>query len=128
MAGIIVRTLIIALGLGLANVLVPGVRIEGAVTLVVAALLLGLVNAVVRPLVVLLTLPLTIVTLGIFLLVINAAMFGLVAAMLGNFAVSGFFSALFGAIIVSLTSMLASWYIGPDGRYEVLIIEHRGNR
>ncbi len=128
MAGIIVRTLIIALGLGLANVLVPGVRIEGAVTLVVAALLLGLVNAVVRPLVVLLTLPLTIVTLGIFLLVINAAMFGLVAAMLGNFAVSGFFSALFGAIIVSLTSMLASWYIGPDGRYEVLIIERRGHR
>ncbi len=128
MAGIIVRTLIIALGLGLANVLVPGVRIEGAVTLVVAALLLGLVNAVVRPLVVLLTLPLTIVTLGIFLLVVNAAMFGLVAAMLGDFAVSGFFSALFGAIIVSLTSMLASWYIGPDGRYEVLIIERRGHR
>ncbi len=128
MAGIIVRTLIIALGLGLANVLVPGVRIEGAVTLVVAALLLGLVNAVIRPLVVLLTLPLTIVTLGIFLLVINAAMFGLVAAMLGDFTVSGFFSALFGAIIVSLTSMLASWYIGPDGRYEVLIIERRGHR
>ncbi len=128
MAGIIVRTLIIALGLGLANVLVPGVRIEGALTLVVAALLLGLVNAVVRPLVVLLTLPLTIVTLGIFLLVVNAAMFGLVAAMLGDFAVSGFFSALFGAIIVSLTSMLASWYIGPDGRYEVLIIERRGHR
>ncbi len=128
MAGIVVRTLIIALGLGLANVLVPGVRIEGTLTLVVAALLLGLVNAVVRPLVVLLTLPLTIVTLGIFLLVINAAMFGLVAAMLGDFAVSGFFSALFGAIIVSLTSMLASWYIGPDGRYEVLIIERRGHR
>ncbi len=128
MAGIIVRTLIIALGLGLANVLVPGVRIEGALTLVVAALLLGLVNAVVRPLVVLLTLPLTIVTLGIFLLVINAAMFGLVAAMLGDFTVSGLFSALFGAIIVSLTSMLASWYIGPDGRYEVLIIERRGHR
>ncbi len=128
MAGIVVRTLIIALGLGLANVLVPGVRIEGTLTLVVAALLLGLVNAVVRPLVVLLTLPLTIVTLGIFLLVINAAMFGLVAAMLGDFTVSGFFSALFGAIIVSLTSMLASWYIGPDGRYEVLIIERRGHR
>lgn len=128
MAGILVRTLIIALGLGLANVLIPGVRIEGAVTLVVAALLLGLVNAVIRPLVVLLTLPLTIVTLGIFLLVINAAMFGLVAAMLGDFTVSGFFSALFGALIISLTSMLASWYIGPDGRYEVLIIERRGRR
>ena len=128
MAGILVRTLIIALGLGLANVLVPGVRIEGAVTLIVAALLLGLVNAIIRPLVVLLTLPLTIVTLGIFLLVVNAAMFGLVAAMLDDFTVAGFFSAIFGAIIVGLTSMLASWYIGPDGRYEVLIIQRRGPR
>jgi len=125
MAGIIVRTLIIALGLGLANVLVPGVLIEGAGTLLVAALLLGLVNAIVRPLVVLLTLPLTIVTLGLFLLVINAGMFGLVAAMLEGFRVSGFFSALFGAIVVGLTSVLASWYIGPDGRYEVLIVERR---
>lgn len=125
MAGILVRTLIIALGLGLANVLVPGVLIEGAGTLLVAALLLGLVNAIVRPLVVLLTLPLTIVTLGLFLLVINAAMFGLVAAMLEGFRVAGFFSALFGAIVVGLTSTLASWYVGPDGRYEVLIVERR---
>lgn len=125
MAGILVRTLIIALGLGLANVLVPGVLIEGAGTLLVAALLLGLVNAIVRPLVVLLTLPLTIVTLGLFLLVINAGMFGLVAAMLEGFRVAGFFSALFGAIVVGLTSTLASWYVGPDGRYEVLIVERR---
>jgi len=125
MAGILVRTLIIALGLGLANVLVPGVSIEGALTLVVAALLLGLVNAIVRPLVVLLTLPLTIVTLGLFLFVVNAAMFGLVAAMLEGFRVAGFFSALFGAIVVGLTSTLASWYIGVDGRYDVLIVRRR---
>lgn len=125
MAGILLRMLIIALGLGLATAIVPGVEIEGAVTLLVAALLLGLVNAVIRPLVVLLTLPLTIVTLGLFLLVINAAMFALVAAMLGDFHVSGFFAALFGAIIVSITSAIASWYIGPDGRYQVLIIERR---
>lgn len=125
MAGILVRTLIIALGLGLANALVPGVRIEGAVTLIVAALLLGLVNAVIRPIVVLLTLPLTLVTLGLFLFFINAAMFGLVAAMLDQFSVSGFLAAFFGAIIVSITSMLASWYIGPNGRYQVLVIERR---
>lgn len=125
MGGILLRMLIIALGLGLATVLVPGVEIEGALTLLVAALLLGLVNAVIRPLVVLLTLPFTIVTLGLFLLVINAAMFGLVAAMLSDFRVSGFFAALFGAIIVSITSTIASWYIGPDGRYQVLIIERR---
>jgi len=122
MVGIIVRSLIIALGLGLASVIVPGVEIEGSTTFLVAALLLCLVNAIVRPLAVLLTLPLTLLTLGLFLLVINAAMFGLVAAMLDDFQVAGFFSALFGAIIVSITSTLASWYIGPDGRYEVLII------
>ena len=125
MTGIIVRTLIIALGLGLATVLIPGVEIDGAGTLLVAALLLGLVNAIIRPLAILLTLPLTLVTLGLFLLVINAGMFGLVAAMLDDFHVAGFFSALFGAIIVSVTSALASWYIGPNGRYEVMIIERR---
>ena len=125
MAGIIVRMLIIALGLGLASVIVPGVNIDGTGTLLFAALLLGLVNAIIRPIVVVLTLPLTVLTLGLFLFVINAAMFGLVAAMLDQFQVSGFFAALFGAIIVSVTSMLASWFIGPDGRYQVLIIERR---
>ena len=126
MSGIIVRTLIIALGLGLANAILPGVSINGAVTLLVAALLLGLVNAFIRPLVVLLTLPISLVTLGLFLLVINAAMFGLVAAMLDDFHVAGFWSALFGALIVGLTSTVASWYIGPNGSYEVLIVErHR---
>lgn len=125
MAGIIVRMLIIALGLGLASAIVPGVNIQGTGTLLFAALLLGLVNAVVRPIVVVLTLPLTVLTLGLFLFVINAAMFGLVAAMLDQFQVSGFFAALFGAIIVSITSMLASWFVGPDGRYQVLIIERR---
>jgi len=125
MAGILVRTLIIALGLGLASVLIPGVSISGAGTLVVAALLLGLVNAIIRPLLVLLTLPITLITLGLFLLIVNAAMFALVAAMLDEFVVSGFFAAFFGALIVSLTSTLASWCIGPDGRYELLIVERR---
>ncbi|MFW2404032.1 MAG: phage holin family protein [Gammaproteobacteria bacterium] len=125
MSGILVRTLIIALGLGLASWLIPGVEITGAGTLIVAALLLGLVNAIIRPLLVLLTLPITILTLGLFLLVVNAGMFAMVAAILDDFVVSGFWSALFGALIVSLTSTLASWYIGPDGRYQILVIERR---
>lgn len=110
------------LGLYLASALIPGVQIVGTWNFILAAALLGLVNAFVRPVAFLLTLPLTLVTLGLFLLVLNAAMFGLVAAMLDNFSVAGFWSALFGAIIVSITSTIASWYIGPEGRYEVFVI------
>ena len=101
------------LGLYLASVLVTGVSISGAWTFIIAAVLLGLVNAFVRPIAFVLTLPITLVTLGLFMFVLNAAMFGLVAAMLDNFVVSGFWSALFGAIIVSITSTIASWYVGP---------------
>ncbi len=110
------------LGLFMASSLVPGVQITGTWTFILAALLLGLVNAIVRPIAFLLTLPLTIVTLGLFLFVLNAAMFGLVAALLDSFIVAGFWSALFGAIIVSLTSTIASWYIGPSGHYEVFVV------
>ncbi len=124
MAGIILRTLISMLGLYLASVLIPGVQIEGTGTFILAALLLGLVNGFVRPIAFLLTLPITIVTLGLFLLVLNAAMFGLVAAMLDSFSVAGFGSALLGSLIVGVTSTIASWYIGPDGRYEVFVIRH----
>jgi putative membrane protein len=122
MYGLLVRLLINALGLWLASVLVPGLEIHGAGTLLAAALLLGIVNAFVRPLIVLLTLPFTVLTLGFFLLVVNAAMLALVAAMLDGFALYGFFPALFGSLIVSLTSWIAAWYIGPSGRVEILVV------
>jgi len=125
MQGILIRTLITMLGLFLASRLIPGVWIEGTGSFLLAAFLLGLVNAIVRPLVFVMTFPLTIVTLGLFIFVLNAAMFGLVAAMLDNFQVAGFWSALFGAIIVSITSTVASWYIGPNGRYEVFVVRRR---
>lgn len=125
MQGIILRTAINAIGLAIAALVLPGISIRGPGTLLVAALLLGLVNALLRPVVVIVTLPITIVTFGLFLLVVNAAMFGLVAAMLEGFAVSGFFAALFGWLIVSAIGVLSSCTIGPDGRYEILIIENR---
>jgi len=125
MPGFFIRLLLGALGLGLASAVVPGVHLETVGTLVLASLLLGLVNAIVRPLVLLLTLPLTIVTLGLFILVINAAMLGLVAWMIPSFHVDGFFSALFAALLVSLTGWLGSGWIGPSGRVEVMVIERR---
>jgi putative membrane protein len=123
MVGFLVRLTIVALGLWLAHAIVPGIEIEGTATLVAAALLLGLVNALVRPLAILLTLPLTLLTLGFFLLVVNAAMLGLVAALLDGFQIAGFGAALLGSIVVGLTSWVASWYVGPRGRIEVLVIE-----
>jgi len=126
MQGILIRTAINALGLALAALVLPGIAIHGLGSLLLAALLMGLVNALIRPIVVLVTLPITIVTFGLFLLVVNAALFGLVAAMLDGFEVAGFFSALLGWLIVSVVGALSSWTIGPDGRYEILIVERRG--
>lgn len=125
MRGVVVRLLIIMLGLLVASALVPGVNIEGLGNFILSAIMLGLVNVFVRPIAFLLTLPLTIVTLGLFLLVLNAAMFGLAAALLSGFYVSGFWAALFGALVVSITSTIASWTIGPDGRYEIYVVTRR---
>jgi putative membrane protein len=126
MRGFVLRLLVSALALWVASSIVPGVEIEGGWTLAFAAFWLGIVNAVVRPLAVIFTLPLTLLTLGLFLFVVNAAMFGLTAALLEGFRVSGFFAAVFGAIVVSIVSWLASSFIGPDGRYEVMVIQRRG--
>ena len=125
MSGFLVRLLITALGLWVASVVVPGVSISGIWTLLFAALWLGIVNAVIRPIALVLTFPVTLITLGLFILVINAAMFALVAALLDGFHLSGFWAALMGAIVVSITSWLASAFIGPRGRYEVMIIHKR---
>jgi putative membrane protein len=123
--GFVLRVLVVALGLWLASEIVPGIRVERDLTLIGAALLLGIVNALVRPLVVILTLPITILTLGLFLLVINAAMLGLVAYFFDGFSVANFWSALFGSIIVSLTGWIVSWFIGPRGRVEVMVQRER---
>ena len=125
MNGFLLRLAISAFGLWVASKLVPGVQINDGWTLVWAALLLGIVNALVRPIALLITLPLTLLTLGLFILVVNAAMISLVAAMLDGFQLSGFGAALLGALVVSITSWLASSFIGPKGRYEVIVMQRR---
>lgn len=125
MPGFALRLLIAALGLWLSAKLVPGVGFDGPWTLAGAALLLGIVNAVVRPIAILLTLPVTIVTLGLFLWVVNAAMLGLVAALLDGFQLAGFGAAMLAALIVSVTGWIASWWVGPTGRVEVMAVQAR---
>ena len=118
MVGFVLRAVIAALGLWLATRWVQGISIDSATTLLLAGLLLGVVNAFVRPVVTILTLPITLITLGLFLLVINAGMVGLVAAMLAGFHVQNFAAALLTAIIVTLTGWVGSWFIGSGLRLE----------
>ncbi len=102
MLGILLRGAFAALGLWVATFFVTGLSFDKPATLVIAGLVLGLVNAILRPVLVVLTLPITVVTLGLFLLVINAAMVALVAWLMPGMHVAGFWPALATAIIVSL--------------------------
>jgi putative membrane protein len=120
--GFLIRMAITAAGLWLAAHFVSGITISNNETLVFAALLLGLVNAFVRPIAVFLTFPITIVTLGLFLWVVNAGMLGLVAWMLDGFRVAGLGSAMLGSLVIGFTGWLASWYVGPTGRVEVIVV------
>ncbi|WP_421934060.1 phage holin family protein [Phenylobacterium sp.] len=115
MSRFLARVLIAALGLWLAASVVPGVSYAGWPDLLLAALLLGVVNAIVRPIVFLLTLPLTILTLGLFLLVVNAAMIGLVALLLPGFTVAGLVPGILAAIVTGLVSWVGQMALG-DGR------------
>ncbi len=108
----VLRAAIAALGLWLASAWVDGLVIDTPMTLLFAALLLGIVNALVRPLLILLTLPFLVLSLGLFLLVINALMLGLVAALLPDMHLDGFLSALVAALIVSAVSLAGSLAFG----------------
>ena len=115
------RAAIASLGLWLASEWVDGLSFTSGGTLILAAILLGLVNGLVKPLVVLLTLPLTILTLGFFLLVVNGIMLALVAGLLPGFSIAGFWDAFWGALIVSIVSWIGSMFFGPKGAVQVTI-------
>jgi putative membrane protein len=120
MAGFLLRGLIAALGLWAATAILSGISINSPTTLVLAGLLLGVVNAIVRPFALLLSLPALVLTLGLFLLVVNAGMLGLVALMLPGFKIAGFWTAIGAALIVSIVSWIGSSFIGSRGRVEVI--------
>jgi putative membrane protein len=115
MTGFLLRAVITAIGLWIATRWVRGVHIDSATTLLLAAVLLGVVNAIVRPILFILTLPLTLITLGLFLLVLNAAMVALVAWILPGFQLSGFRAALLTWIIVWITGWIGNSLIGHRG-------------
>ena len=129
MKGFVVRLLITALGLWVADQLLGGITITGTGALIISALLLGVVNAIIRPIILILTLPLTIVTLGFFVLIVNGISLAIAAWLVPGFQVTGIWSATIGAIIVGLTGWAASAFIGGSGKIERMQrIETTGRR
>ena len=130
--GIVFIWVVTALGLGLVTLLLPGVRAKSTGSLLLAAFILALVNAFIRPILWLLTLPLTVLTFGLFALVVNAGMISLTAALVEGFEVDGFGSALLAAIVMALLGLLGfallEWWMMGDVQW--IYIEHgsRGYR
>jgi putative membrane protein len=114
--GLLLVWLVNALALMAVAYLLPGIRVDGFVTALVAALVLGLVNAVIRPLLILLTLPATLLTLGLFIFVINGLLFWCVGSFLEGFHVEGFWPGVFGAIGYSVVSWALSGLLLPSGK------------
>ena len=110
------RWIVNAAALLLVAYIYPGVQVESFLAALLAALVLGLVNAIVRPILVVLTLPVTLLTLGLFLFVINAFLFWLVAEVVHGFTVTGFWAALLGSILYSIVTLLTSWLLFPKRR------------
>jgi len=104
-----------ALALMIVAHVVPGISVRDPITALVAAVLLGLANAVIKPLLVLLTLPVTILTLGLFLLVINGLLFWAVSGLMSGFEVHGFWSGVLGAFVYSLLTALLSLLVRRQG-------------
>ena len=108
---LLLRWLLNALALIAVANIVPGIHVDTFYHALIAALILGLVNALVRPILILLTLPVTVLTLGVFVLVINALMILLVSTIVQGFMVASFSSAFLGAIVLWIISMLTNWFI-----------------
>lgn len=109
----IVRWLTTAVGIGAAGYLLPGIEVDGPWAAVLGALVLGLINVTLRPIVLLLTLPLTVLSLGLFALIVNGAMLALVARWVTGVHVASFGSAVLGSIVISLVGGLLTWWLHP---------------
>ena len=118
--GFLLRVVVNALAIVLAASVLPGIEVDGLIPALAAGVLLGLVNAFVRPILLILTLPITLLTLGLFLLVLNGFCFWLVASLVKGFHVAGFGSALLGSLVVSVVSWIVTALISDSGKVVVI--------
>jgi len=122
MMGFLIRALANALAILAAAYILPGIEVSGGLALLAAGLVLALINAVVRPVLIFLTLPVTLVTLGLFLFVLNAFCLWLTSWLVKGFEVQGFWPAVFGAMLVSVVSWLVNAFLSDRG--QVVVITH----
>lgn len=125
MYGLLLRWFTTAAALWITSLLFSGIRVSGVFALFLASLALAILNAVVRPLLLLATLPLTVVTLGLFVFVVNAIVLKMAAFFVSGFDVRGFWTAVFGAIALSIINMLLTSLLGDRDTPEYLYIEYR---
>ncbi len=118
----LLRWLITTIAVLVASTLLPGIEVSGGLlALVAASLFLGIINALVRPILLLLSIPLILVTMGLFLLVLNALLLWVVGGLVPGFQVDGFWSAFFGALLISITTwIMSAFFRDSEGRIQVL--------
>jgi len=125
MRGIVFRWLVLTLAVLVAAYLIPGIAVRGFFSALLAAAMLGILNAFFRPILIILTLPINILTLGLFTFVINAVLLMMASGVIGGFLVQGFWPALFGSLVISAISWLLSSFINERGRVEYIDLQKR---
>ena len=126
--GIFIRWLILTIAIIIASYLVDGIRVSGFFSAFFAAAILGILNAFFRPILFILTLPLNIMTLGLFTFVINAILLKMASGVISGFEVSGFWSAVFGSLLISIVSWVLNSFINEHGRWEYVEIKKIDNK
>ena len=124
MRGLVVRWIVSAIALYMTSSVVRGIEVRSLGALLLAAVMIGVINAFVRPIVLLLTLPLSVITLGLFVLVVNAMMLVLASAFVPGFEVHGFWAALWGWLLLSFFTFCINVLIGEHGRLEVVTVRY----
>ena len=124
--GIVLRWLTLTVAIVIASYLLKGIQVSGFFSALGAAAILGILNAFFRPIALLITLPINIISLGLFTFVINAVMLKMASGVIGGFNVQGFWTAIFGSLIISLVSILLNSFISEHGRVDYIDLQHKG--
>jgi putative membrane protein len=128
MRGILIRWLILTAAIMFASYVIEGIQVKGFFSAFFAAAVLGILNAFFRPILIILTLPINILSLGLFTFIINALLLKMASGVIPGFEVRGFWAAVFGSLLISVVSWILSTFIGTRGRVEYIEMKKKGDR